>query len=218
MSFTALSIIQAAYRKLNKLSPGETLDADSAAFALLELNLIVDTLSAKRQFLYKDVLTSGTQTGDITLAAGDWATIPAGTEIISMTADGVEMAPITVTQYNGVFDPTLGGIPQVWAHNGLSTVYLWPVPTAVAMVMHTATGVATFADQTTSYTAPPGYQTALAAMLAVALAPPILGRLPPELIRMETAAVNAINTYEPEILDVYSYTRPVIGTSIIFNG
>ena len=217
MSFTALSVITAAYHKLNKLSPGETLDADSAALAFDELNLIVDTLSAKRQFLYKDVLTTGTQTGNITLAAGDWATIPAGTDIVSMTAAAIEMAPITMSQYNALYDPTLAGTPQVWAHNGLSTVYLWPVPTAVAMVMHTATGVATFADQTTSYPTPQGYQAYLAAALAVVLAPPILGRLPPELVRAETQAKSGVGNYEPAIVDVYSYTQPARGTSIIFN-
>lgn len=218
MSFTALSVIQAAYRKLNKLSPGETLNADDAAFGFDELNLIVDTLSAKRQFLYKDILTSVTQTGNITLAAGSWAAIPTATEIVSMSAAGLVMRPITITQYNGLYNPTLAGNPQVWAHDGMATVYLWPVPTAVALVMQTKTGVSTFADQTTTYTTPSGWQAALAAKLAVVLAPPILGHLPPELIRIEKDAMDGVDNYVPEILDVFSFNRPSIGTSIIFNG
>lgn len=50
----ALDIIIDAYERCNRLSPGETLSADDAAFGLRRLNLLVDELSAHPLFLFKD--------------------------------------------------------------------------------------------------------------------------------------------------------------------
>jgi hypothetical protein len=216
---TAISIITDTYERLNRLYPGETLGPDESAVGFRRLNLLVDELSAEQQFLYRDVLTSAVQTGNITLGAGSWAAIAPGAEIISMTADGRPMTPITMQQYNELLTPRPTGVPNVWAHDGLSTVYLDPSPTGQALKLQTRIGVSAFADQTTDYTMPPGYKSALGALLAVQLAPSILGRMPPELIRAETAARNAIKKYDPTIIDVYSYSKSrSVRQSILFGG
>lgn len=214
----AIDVIQDAYERLNRLSPGETLNADDAAFGFRRLNLLVDGWSAKQEFLYRSVLTSAAQTGNITLAAGSWATIPAGTEILSIKVDGVDITKMTMLQYSGLYDPTATGSPVFWAFDGLVTVYLAPVPTGQTIQLLTRTGVATFADQTTDYTALPGYQDALGAALAVRLAPTVLGKLPGELVRAERAAMLGVMSYTPAVLDVYGYTNNLRESGTIANG
>lgn len=103
----ALDIIIDAYERCNRLSPGETLSADDAAFGLRRLNLLVDELSAHPLFLFKDTLTSVAQTGNITLGAGAWSAIAAGTEIIGAACDSLPMLPITVQQYNEQYRPAV---------------------------------------------------------------------------------------------------------------
>ena len=214
----AIDVIQDAYERLNRLSPGETLNADDAAFGFRRLNLLVDAWSAKQEFLYRSVLTSAAQTGNITLAAGSWATIPAGADILSINVDGVDITKLTMLQYSGLYSPTTTGSPVMWAHDGLSTVYLSPVATGQTIQILTRTGVATFADQTTTYTATPGYQDALGAALAVRLAPTVLGKLPGELVRAERAAMMGVMSFTPAVLDVYGYTNNLRESGTIANG
>jgi hypothetical protein len=204
---TALEIINDGYARLNRLSPGETLGADEAAFGFTRLNLLVDHLSAKRQFLFRSVLTSAAQTGNITLAAGSWAAIPVGTKIISATANNEPLTPITMQQYNELYDTTTAGQPLVWAQDGLSNVYFVPVPSGETIKLQTQVGVATFADQTTNYTMPQGYQDALGAMLAARLAPTVLGSVPASVEREARAGAMAVGVHVPMIVDVHSYTK-----------
>lgn len=204
----ALDIITSSFERCNRLSPGETLGADEAAFGLRRLNELVDELSAQNQFLFRDVFTSATVTGaTITLGTGSWAAIAAGSQIISGEAAAFPMAPITMEQYGQIYDNTLAGLPRVFAHDGLATVFLYPVPTTVVVKLQTRVGVSAFADQnTTSYSMPGGWQAALSAALAVRIAPNILGKLPDALVRAEEKLMGAVDKADPKILDVFSYT------------
>jgi len=203
--FTALEIITDAYERCNRLSPGEVLSADDAAFGFRRLNLLVDEMSAKAGFLFRSVLTSAAQTGSITLGAGAWSAIAPGTEIVSAAADGLSMSPITMQQYNSISDQTSTGSPRLYARDGLSTVYLYPVPTGQTVRLQTRVGVSRFADQTTTYTAPDGYEAALGAALAVRVAPILLGGVPAALVDAEKKCMAAIDKYEPAIVDVQSF-------------
>lgn len=213
----ALEVITDSYERLNRLSPGETLDADAAAFGFRRLNLIVDQMSARRPFLFKAVQTSAVQTGNITLAAGSWAAIPAGTEIASIAVDNVEIAELDYDQFQRLYDTTTAGSPVCWAFNGLSTIVFHPVPNGQPIKILHFVGVSAFADQTTSYTVPQGYADALGASLACSLSAPILGRLPPELKAAERAAMGAIWGHRPKIIDVGTYSGPT-GKYNIVNG
>lgn len=207
MTITALAVVTDAYERCNRLSPGEVLNADDSAFGLRRLNVLADEMSGKGIFLYKSILTSASQTGSITLGSGSWAAISPGDDIVSGTANGLPMSPITMRQYNELYDRTLAGLPSVYAPDGLSTVFLWPVPTAVTISLQTRIGVAQFADLTTTYTVPDGFTAALGAMLAVRIAPNIIGKIPPDLLRAEKAATVAVSKYQPAIVNVRSYTR-----------
>lgn len=205
MTVTALSIIQDAYERLNRLSPGETLSADDAAFGLRRLNLLADELSAKNQFLSRDLVTSVAQTGNITLGTGSWAAIASGDEIIGIATDNGPLSPITVQQYNNLYRPLSNGEPTVYAHDGLSTVFFSPVPTGQTLRVQTRIGVSQFADQSTAYTVPPGYKAFLGAALAVRCAVTLLGRIPPELMMAERRCADGVGSYKPAIIDVYSF-------------
>lgn len=211
----AVDIITDAFERLNRLSAGETLNADDAAKGLRRLNLLVDEWSAKRQFLYRSVLTSAAQTGNITLAAGSWATIPVGTEILGVTVEEEPIAKLTMLQYSGLYDPTETGEPVAWAYDGLSTIYLYPVATGQTVQLLTAVTATAFADLTTNYTAPPGYENGLGASLAVRLAPSVLGKLPPDLVRAERAALMGIMGWEPAVVDYGSYQKSAPSGNIL---
>ena len=201
----ALDIIIDAYERCNRLSPGETLSADDAAFGLRRLNLLVDELSAQPLFLFKDTLTSVAQTGNITLGAGAWSAIAAGTEIIGAACDSLPMLPITVQQYNEQYRPAVTGSPALYAHDGFAAVFLWPEPAGQVITLQTRSTVSEFADQTTDYTLPDGWANALGAALAVRIAPNILGQLPQSLVRAEEKAFGAVDKYEPAIIDGPSF-------------
>lgn len=215
MTITALSVITSAYKRLNRLSPGEALSADDAASGFDVLNELVDEMSAQGQFLYRTVLTSVVQTGNITLGTGSWAAIASGSDIIGATSDALELSPITMDQYSRLYDTTTSGAPSLYAHDGLSTVYLNPVANGQTIVLQTRIGVAAFADQTTAYTVPQGYQSALAAALAVRIAPNVLGAIPPYLLKAEQKAMASISKYQPKILNVGSYSCNTVGSNIL---
>jgi hypothetical protein len=202
----AIDIITDAFERCNRLAPGETLNDDDAAFGMRRLNLLVDELSAKNLFLYQTNLTSAPQNGHITLGAGVWASIPPGTEVVSVTANNEPLSPITMQQFNELSAPTTTGTPTVWAQDGLNTVYLWPVPVGQTIKLMTRGSAATFVDYTTEYTAPPGVKSAMGASLAVRVAPKVLGKVPPDLRRDEKTLMDNISNYEPAIVDVPSYT------------
>lgn len=201
---TARTIISLALEAMNKLAPGEVLDADLAAICLRRLNAIADDWSAGRDMTPQDVIASGAVTGgSLTLGTAPFAAIPVGEEIISAQADGFPMTSITMQQYNDIPIKTQGGRPEVYACDGLATVYLYPAATGNTINLLTRAPFSSFADLDTSYTLPAGYQGAFAASLAVAMAPALLGGVPPGLQLAEKKAMfNVRNAnIRPAIVD-----------------
>lgn len=186
---TARTIITLALESMNRLSPGEVLDADLAAACLRRLNAIADDWSAGRDMTPQDVIASGAAAGQsLTLGVGAFVAIAAGEEIISAQSDGYRMTKITMQQYNDIRLKNQGGRPEVWAHDGLATVYLYPAAAGNTISLLTRAPFATFVDLDTSYTLPSGYQGAFAASLAVAMAPALLGGVTPGLLTAEKRA------------------------------
>ena len=207
-TFTGLQIITSAYRRLNRLSPGEPLSAEDAAFGFDTLNELVDELAAQNLCLFQSVLTSGVVSGaTITLGTGAWSAITVGDDIVSGTADNLAMDPITMQQYNEIYQPAVTGRPTCWAPDGLATVYFYPVPTGHTIKLQTRATVSRFADQSTPYTAPDGWQAALAASLAVRLAPTLIGTTPADLLRAENRCMGAVSRYKPKILNSDTFNK-----------
>lgn len=203
----AIDIITDAYESCNRLSPGETLSADDAAFGLRRLNLLVDELSASALYLYKSTQTSAAQSGPITLGVGAWAGVSPGDTVVSATADNFALASITMQQYNEIYSPGVTGRPSMFAQDGLSTVYLWPVPAGQTIKILTQDTVSAFADTITDYAMPGGWAAALGAGLAVRIAPVLMGNVPPALVQAERGAMDRVETYKPKIISVDSFTR-----------
>lgn len=211
---TALQIINDAYERMNRLSPGETLSADDAGFGLTRLNLLLDGLSARPRFLFKTSITTATQTGHITLGAGSWAAVSPGATISSVTVDDRQIDPLSMPRYHAIQSPTVTGSPSLYAFDGLSTIYLYPVPNGQEISIAQLVTASQFADLTTEYTLPAGYKDFLGAKLAVRLARTVIGKVPIELEREAREAEGSLPGYMPQILDAYGYTQPR-GASIL---
>jgi len=187
---TARTILTLALEGMNRLAPGETIDADLAAACLRRLNSIADDWSVGRDMMPQDQIVSGAVTGQsLTLGAGSFAALSVGADIVSMQSDGYGMSPITMQEYNDIPDKTSTGRPEFWAWDGLSTVFLYPAAVANTVYVLARKAFTQFADLDTDYTLPAGYQGAFAASLSVAMAPVILGGIPPGLIAAEKRAL-----------------------------
>jgi hypothetical protein len=215
---TARTIISLALEGMNKLAPGEALDADLAAVCLRRLNAIADDWSAGRDMTPQDVISSGAVTGpSLTLAAVPFAAIGAGEEIIQAQADGYGMTEITMQQYNNIRLKAQAGRPEVWAWDGLATVFLYPASAGNTINLLTRAPFASFVDLDTAYVLPSGYQGAFAASVAVAMAPALLGGVPPSLLAAEKKALfNVANTnVRPAIVSASPLDRRCTGGNIL---
>lgn len=186
---TARTIITLALESMNRLAPGEILDADLAAVCMRRLNVIADDWSAGRDMAPQDVIATGAVNGpSLTLGAGVFVAIAPGQEIIGAQSDGYPMDPVTMQQYNDIRLKDQAGRPEVYARDGLATIYLWPAASGNTVSLLTRAPFASFADLDTDYTLPSGYQGAFAASLAVAMAPALLGAATPALVLAEKKA------------------------------
>lgn len=199
---TALQIIEGAVSDLNRLAPGEVLDAETAAMCLKRLNRFIDELSAQAQFTFFDRLTSNAQTGHIVLGVAPWTGLDVGDDIVSATANNIPLSPITLQQFNELTAPTLQGLPSFYVADGLNTIYLWPVPNGQTIKVQTRETVAQFADYTTNYVIPHGWFAYLTAALAEKVAFNLLGQVPSFISSAARNAASAINVAKPRILDV----------------
>lgn len=194
---------------LNRLSPGESADADTLAVCLRALNSIADEMNGSKSFLFREILTaSGSAISASTALLGTaWATLSPGDEILGATyASGgqdIPMPSLTMQQYHErVYDKTQTGEPEFWAHDGLATVYFYPVPTGHTITLRTKAVVSDFADIDTDYSMPKGYRSGLSALLAERLAPTMLDGVTPAIARAAAAARNrlAAQACNPAIL------------------
>lgn len=205
---TARQIISGALRwGLNRLSPGETLDADTADVCLEALNSIADELSGGKSMLWREVLTAGTVTGSTGTLGSTWASIAPGSQILGATYnDGTQdigLDELSIEQYHLIAQKTMAGQDlRFYAHDGQSTVYFYPVPTSRSVTLRTMAPVSTFADLDTDYTMPAGYRSAFEALLADKMAPTMLGDVPPAVARSAMGArIRLLSFAKPAILD-----------------
>ena len=214
---TARNILTLALESMNRLSPGEAIDADLAASCLRRLNSIADDMGAGRQMLFRDLFTSSAVTGQtLTIGAGGFAALQPGDEVIQAVADGFELSPITMQQYNAILVKTSTGRPGSFAFDGLATVYLYPAAAGQTITLLTRANYAVFADLDTVYMMPSGYENAFATCLAVAMAPALLGKVSADLVRAKKEAMFNVanNAVRPAILNANPYSQRFN----IFNG
>jgi hypothetical protein len=191
---TARQIIEGALTfGLNKLGPGEALDADVGAVCLTALNHICDEFNGSQTFLFRDVMTQSTAISAASAALGTaWATLTPGTkplDAIHNETDGDEVLTwMPFEQYQAIFDKTTGSDPEYWSWDGYATVYFYPVPTAALISLRTRQVFADFADLDTDYGMPQGYKAAFSDLLAEKVGAVLVGRLPDGVMRKAQAA------------------------------
>lgn len=190
---TARSIITGALTfRLNKLSPGETLDADVAASCLSGLNHIVDEVNGAKSGLFREILTAGTVTSSTGTLGTTWASLSPGDLILGASfndgSNDVGLDPLTMAQYQALPLKTQAGDPQYYAYDGLTNVYFYPVPTSRSVTLRTRAVASAFADLDTDYVMPKGYESAFSALLAELMADVLVGGLTPAVVRAANGA------------------------------
>ena len=172
---------------LNRLAPGETLDADLASMCLSALNSVADEMNGGGGMLWREFASTATVSASPAVLGTTWADVPPGTLILSATrksgGSDIPMSPLTFAQYLTIGDKTATGNPCQYAQDGYANVYLYPVPTGEQVTIHAKREVSEFADLDTDYGMPKGLRSALAAFVAERMAPTLVGGVPPNVAR-----------------------------------
>ena len=190
---TANELIGRSLKTIGVLASGETADNDSVADSLVVLNNMVDSWGTNRLTIYtvtRNVLDLTASTQEYTIGTGGTfnivrpITIERASIILDKDASSTEKielpirGPLTVSQWQDVAIkgttstyPTNFYYDRAWAA-GLAKISVWPIPnsSSVQLVLYVPTALTSFADLTTSYTFPPGYEEALRYQLALRLA------------------------------------------------
>lgn len=179
--------------RLNRLSAGETLDADVAATCLMALNDVIDQFNGLGSFLSREILTPGVCTGTSGTLGVTWPGLSFAGPILGATVSystGLDtpIDAITMEQYQAIPQKATASIPLFYAHDGGATVYLWPAAAGQTITLRTNQTFTKFADLDTDYVMGDGYQSALAALTAEVLAPSLVGGISPDIARAATAA------------------------------
>lgn len=191
---TANDLIARSMRTLGVLASGETATSDEASDGLTVLNNMVDMWATERLTIYtttRNVFDLSSSTQEYTIGSGGtfdivrplW--ISAASIIIDKTASASEKlelplpAGLTVTQWQEVAIkglestyPTQFYYDDNWVA-GLAKISVWPIPRTAnsQLVLYVPTALTQFADLTTAYTFPPGYEETLRYQLALRLGP-----------------------------------------------
>lgn len=209
---TARSIVSNALTfRLNRLSAGETLDADTAALCLAALNEVIDQFNGLGSFLTREILTPGVCNGTSGTLGTTWAGISYGDTILGATvsyAAGLDspIGMLTMEQYQGIAQKATVSIPQFYAPDGGALVYLWPAAAGQTITLRTKQTFAKFADLDTDYVMPDGYPSALSALTAELLAPSMVGGVSSDVAKAAAGARTRLGaqSVEPAILNATS--------------
>lgn len=193
---------------LNRLSPGEAIEADVGAVCLSALNDIADMMSGSGGLLFAETLTeSPALTSSTASIATQWGLAP-GVTILGATvklANSTLEYPIAIVplaEYQAIGIKTVGGTPDRIAFDGLSVVYIYPVPSGEKITLRTGRPVSSFASLDADYSMPPGSRSALSDMLSEKLAPTMLGGITAPIAAAAASARSrlAARSIQPAIL------------------
>jgi hypothetical protein len=191
---TALDIIKRSMRLLGVYSIGEEPSASESQDCLTALNALMGTLS-NSAMVYAKTLDS------IAITAGQ-SSVTVGPSGATVTARPVEvlsesyflssnvsypLSVFTLQQYNDLGLKTTQGIPVgIWPQMDMPDVTLtfWPVPSqAMTLKLWSTKLLTSFPALTTAVSLPPGYDDAIAYLLAETIAPEFQVEPPPSVMR-----------------------------------
>ncbi len=191
---TALDIIKRSMRLLGVYSIGEEPSADEARDSLAALNALLGTYANGLMVYAKSLdsipLTSGTATYTVGPSGDEVTDRPAQVLDASYVSyEGVDypLSIWTLDDYTAINVKTIGGIPGgLYAQMDMPdiTLSLWPVPSdTMALKLWSNKQIASFPTLTTEVSLPPGYEQALAFLLAETLAPEFQTQVPMQVAR-----------------------------------
>lgn len=224
---TGASVIQAALRMIGVIGEGETPSASESQDALTALNAMLDAWNNEKAKLYTQAvaslsLTTATQAytwgtggtfntarpvrvdGAIAVVGDASENTPATDKVripIDLIQDGAVWAAIRSQTAKNTFPEKVyvdGAFP-------LRNVKFWPVPTfaggtAPSVEFWIWTALTAFADLTTAYTLPPGYELAFKCNLAILLAPEYGRQVPQSVLFVAKNALDGIAGVTPDNL------------------
>lgn len=201
MSTSAAVIIRAALGKLGIVAPGQALNGDEAADCLAALNRVLDAWRLERLYAYATTDVTHTTAG-----VTDSLTIGPGGDINTTRPErfeagayyrlsGVDYPLIGVTEaeFNAVPVKAVTAVGPTWfeysPNSPLGVLRFYPRLTAgAALRMPVQVQLTAFADLTTEYTLPAGYERALMFTLAEEIAADYEREIPPTVARNAAAS------------------------------
>jgi len=212
---TAQELITRTLKTIGVLASGETATSDDMSDSLTVLNNMVDSWATERLTIYtvtRNVFTLTSSTQDYTIGAGGTFNMARPLWIVAASiipdkdassAQKVELpiaSALTVQEWQevgvkGVTStyPTQFFYDKNWVA-GLATISIWPIPdnSDCQLVLYTPTALSQFADLTTAYTFPPGYEEAFRYQLALRLAPEFGVPVQPDIRQLALQALGNI--------------------------
>jgi hypothetical protein len=204
---TANDLIERTLKTIGVLASGETASASDAGDAFTILNNMMDSWATQRLTIYTTARTAfdlAASTQDYTIGTGGtfnivrpiWivaaSIIPDGSAAAAQKIELPIQEALNTTQWQHVaIKGTTSTFPLEFYYDkawtaGLATISVWPVPSTSSsqLVLYTPTALTQFADRTTNYTFPPGYEEALRYQLATRLAPEFGRPMSPEVMAL----------------------------------
>jgi hypothetical protein len=189
---SALQLVTRALKINGVLGESETPSTEQATDGLEALNDMLASWSIKRSYIYTIEsetfnLVSGTANYTIGVG-GDFNTVRPNkidSLIVNLGQTAFSLTEITPAAYAGLSNKTVNSsIPEYYFIDNdfpLATIHLFGVPqSGLTIDVNYWKPLTTFADLTTVYTLPPGYNRAISYNLAIELAPEHGARISPE--------------------------------------
>jgi hypothetical protein len=176
-------LIEAALRKIGRLGSGDSASTTERSDAVLELNRMLGSWSAKIGPLYFETTESLTWTsGSASMTIGSGGALDTSRPLEILTAQirsgtmDFDLGIITHQQYQAIPDKaTTSSLPQYLAYNatyasGLGTLFMWPVPSGSQALRLTSKKPLADAVGASTVTLPPAWEDAIVLNLAVRFA------------------------------------------------
>lgn len=227
---TAGDIITRSLRLLGQVGAGEDPDDDELADGLTALNALLDSWRNERLMCYAtqtESLTLSSATASYTIGPGGTlsTTRPVDIEDAWIVASSVSypVRMVSDEEYDAIPDKTgESDWPTKANYRGTmstGTLYVWPVPNATrTMNLRTRVILTSFSTTGDTVTLPPGWQRALAANLAIDIAPEYETSPRPEVVMMareSKAAIKVTNSAPHEVVTDLALLFPGRSASIL---
>ena len=213
VSVNANTIVRDAMREIGAIGISDTPEAEESQLALRTLNRMLDSWLTRNLYAYhvkwqQITLTSSQESRTIGPSGQVNIARPAQIEVgsyVRVSGIDTELRVVSRDTWAAVEDKSLvGARPEIVYYEAASpigTLYFWPQADC-DVFLAIQTQLTQFADLTTAYTLPPGYEDAIILSLAERLCRPFSRAIPLSLAndaRKARAAVKALNLNVPEL-------------------